>query len=166
MAGRKQDRFIHLNARSTEDRNQTLWASWAIRSSETKVLFIGDTGYSKAIYKNIGERFSSFDFVILPIGGYEPRKLMWMSHVTPEEAVSIGEDVRALTLIASHWGTVSSLSDEPTWEPPKRFLSAGSKNGFSDEAVWVMKIGESRPLLQRANTSFQGTLRDKAARRP
>lgn len=36
-----------------------------------------------------------------------------MSHTTPEEAVTIGIDVRAKTLVASHWGTVSSLEDEP-----------------------------------------------------
>ena len=137
---------VHDSARSIGDRNQTLWASWAIESSETKIIFIGDTGYSEAIYKKIGKRFSSFDFAILPIGGYEPRELMWMSHVTPEEAVLIGRDVRAKTLIASHWGTISSLSDEPAWEPPVRFLKAGLRDGFSDEAVWTMKIGGSRPL--------------------
>ncbi len=45
---------------------------------------------------------------------------MWMSHVTPEEAVTVGKEVGANTLIASHWGTIN-LSDEPPWEPPRRF---------------------------------------------
>ncbi|MEN8167898.1 MAG: MBL fold metallo-hydrolase, partial [Pseudomonadota bacterium] len=109
---------------------------------------IGDTGYSETIFNSIGEEYGSFDYAILPIGAYEPRELMWMSHITPEEAVAIGKEVHAKTLIASHWGTVSSLSDEPPWEPPKRFKKAGFANGFSNKTLWVMKVGETRPLSQ------------------
>jgi L-ascorbate metabolism protein UlaG (beta-lactamase superfamily) len=69
-----------------------------------------------------------------------------MSHVTPEEAVSIGMDVRAKTLIASHWGTISSLSDEPAFEPPIRFKKAGRDSGFSDKDLWAMKVGETKAL--------------------
>ena len=139
---------VHDSARNTDDHNKTLWSSWAIESSETKVLFIGDSGYSEYIFKNIGKQYGSFDYAILPIGAYEPRELMWMSHVTPEEAVSIGKDVRAKTLVASHWGTVSSLSDEPPFEPPVRFNRAGKDSGFSDQELWIMKVGETRAMLQ------------------
>jgi L-ascorbate metabolism protein UlaG (beta-lactamase superfamily) len=138
---------VHDSARSINDHNQTLWSSWAIESPKRRVLFIGDTGYSKTIYSRIGEKYDSFDYAIVPIGAYEPRKLMWMSHVTPEEAVSIGTDVRANTLIASHWGTVSSLSDEPPFEPPKRFKKAGIDNGFYEQDLWIMKVGETRAFL-------------------
>ncbi len=144
---------VHDSARSIDDRGQTLWASWAIESSGKRILFIGDTGYSDTVFNRIGEQYGLFDYAIIPIGAYEPRKLMWMSHVTPEEAVAIGNDVHAKTLIASHWGTVSSLSDEPPWEPPKRFRKAGSGGGFAGEKLWVMKIGETRPLSQMV--SFQ-----------
>ncbi len=141
---------VHDSARSTDDHNKTLWSSWAIESPEKRLIFIGDTGYSETIYNSIGERYGSFDYAVLPIGAYEPRELMWMSHITPEEAVSIGSDIRAKTLIASHWGTVSSLSDEPPWEPPKRFKKAGLDNGFAEKNLWVMKVGETRPLSQEA----------------
>lgn len=137
---------VHDSARSTSDHNETLWASWAVKGLEKQILFVGDTGYSESIFKNIGDKYNMFDFAILPIGAYEPRNLMWMSHVTPEEAVAIGKDVHANTLIASHWGTVSSLSDEPMFEPPKRFVKAGEDSDFSDRALWVMKIGETRSL--------------------
>lgn len=139
---------VHDSARSTDDHNQTLWSSWAIISPESKVLFVGDTGYSDTIFSKIGKQYSSFDYAILPIGAYEPRELMWMSHITPEEAVAIGNEVHAKTLIASHWGTVSSLSDEPIWEPPKRFRKTGINDGFSETSLWVMKIGETRSLSQ------------------
>ncbi len=137
---------VHDSARSTDDHNKTLWTSWVIRSVEKRIIFIGDTGYSETIYNGIGEKYSSFDYAILPIGAYEPRKLMWMSHITPEEAITIGNDVHATTLIASHWGTVSSLSDEPPFEPPKRFRKAGIASGFAERELWVMKVGETRPL--------------------
>ena len=74
-----------------------------------------------------------------------------MSHTTPEEAVSIGKDVRAKTLIASHWGTLSSLSDEPIFEPPVRFKKAGSDSGFSDKDLWTMKVGETRSIAPIEN---------------
>ena len=140
---------VHDSARSTDDRNKTLWASWVIKSLERKILFVGDTGYSEVIYHNIGEEYGSFDYAILPIGAYEPRELMWMSHVTPEEAISIGTDVRANTLVASHWGTVSSLSDEPSFEPPVRFKKRGNDTGFSDKEMWIMKVGETRAMSHK-----------------
>jgi N-acyl-phosphatidylethanolamine-hydrolysing phospholipase D len=84
---------VHDSARSTSDHNKTLWASWVIESSKKRILFIGDTVYSKTIFNLVGDKYDSFDFAILPIGAYEPRELLWMSHITPEEAVSIGIDV-------------------------------------------------------------------------
>ncbi len=140
---------VHDSARSIDDRDQTLWASWAITSLENRIFFVGDTGYSDTIFDKIGGQYGLFDYAVLPIGAYEPRKLMWMSHITPEEAIAIGKEVHANTLIASHWGTVSSLSDEPPWEPPKRFRKSGIGNGFSEDALWVMKIGETRPLAKK-----------------
>jgi L-ascorbate metabolism protein UlaG (beta-lactamase superfamily) len=138
---------VHDSARSTADHNETLWASWVIESTQQRLLFVGDTGYSNTIFKGIGEKYSSFDVAILPIGAYKPRELLWMSHTTPEEAVSIGKDLHATKLIASHWGTISSLSDEPMFEPSVRFKKAGQNNGFSEQALWIVKIGETKALL-------------------
>ncbi|MFQ3176525.1 MAG: N-acyl-phosphatidylethanolamine-hydrolyzing phospholipase D [Psychromonas sp.] len=139
---------VHDSARSTSDHNQTLWSSWAIESGESNLLFVGDSGYSNEIYSTIGKKFKSFDYAILPIGAYEPRKLMKMSHVTPEEAVLIGVDVKAKTLVASHWGTVSSLSDEPPFEPPIRFRKSALENGFLKNNLWIMKVGETKSMSQ------------------
>ena len=138
---------VHDSARSISDKDKTLWASWVIESSQKRILFIGDTGYSATIFNDIGDKYVSFDYAILPIGAYEPRKLLWMSHTTPKESVSIGKDVRAKTLIASHWGTISSLSDEPMFEPPIRFKKSAVESGFSDKNLWIMKVGETRELL-------------------
>ena len=140
---------IHDSARSTTDQNKTLWSSWGIKSAGRNILFIGDTGYVKELFQNIGEIYGPFDYSIIPIGAYEPRDLMSMSHATPEEAISIGIDTRSKILVASHWGTVSSLSGEPPFEPPIRFLAAGTSKGFSNDALWVMKVGETRAFRQK-----------------
>ncbi len=140
---------VHDSARSISDHNKTLWSSWVIESPQKRVFFAGDTGYSKSIFRRIGEKHGSFDYAIVPIGAYEPRELMWMSHVTPQEAVFIGNDLRANTLIASHWGSVSSLSDEPLFDPPKHLKQSGVENGFNESDLWIMKVGETRPLLNK-----------------
>ena len=144
---------VHDSARSISDHNKTLWASWVINSAQQRILFIGDTGYSGSIFKNLGNKYGSFDYAILPIGAYEPRELMWMSHTTPEEAISIGIDVQAKTLIASHWGTVSSLSDEPMFSPGIRFKQSAADRGLSNNELWTMKVGETRPLLPNNNAN-------------
>jgi N-acyl-phosphatidylethanolamine-hydrolysing phospholipase D len=135
---------VHGSARSAFDKDKTLWASWVIESHQKRFIFIGDTAYSDTIFSTVGAKYGAFDYAILPIGAYEPRALLWMSHTTPEEAVMIGKDVRAKTLIASHWGTISSLSDEPTFEPPIRFKKSAQNQGFKDKNVWIMKVGETK----------------------
>ncbi len=135
---------VHDSARSLLDKDKTLWASWAIVSGEKNYYFGGDTGYS-SVFKEIGKQYGSFDLAILPIGAYQPRHLMWMSHVTPEEAVKVALDINAVNIVGGHWGTIE-LSDEDHWEPPKRFLSAAEIAGFEFEKIWIMKIGEVRHL--------------------
>jgi N-acyl-phosphatidylethanolamine-hydrolysing phospholipase D len=142
---------VHDSARGAFDVDKTLWASWVIESPQQRILFIGDSAYSDTLFTDMGAKYGAFDYAILPIGAYEPRKLLWMSHITPQEAVAIGNDVQAKVLIASHWGTISSLSDEPMFEPPVRFKKSGNDNGFQDENLWVMKIGETRPTLSIKN---------------
>ena len=132
----------HDSGRGLHDKNETLWASWAIISNSKKYYFAGDTGYSP-IFKEIGNKFDSFDLAIIPIGAYAPRELMWMSHVTPEEAIAIGKDINARTIVGGHWGTID-LSEEPLWEPPVRFIASAKNEGYDENNALVMKIGESR----------------------
>jgi len=135
---------VHDSGRGLHDKNETLWASWAITSNSKNYYFAGDTGYSP-LFKEIGNKFGSFDLAIVPIGAYAPRELMWMSHVTPEEAIAIGKDVNAKTVVGGHWGTID-LSEEPLWEPPIRFLASAKNEGYDENNSWIMKIGESRVI--------------------
>ena len=136
---------VHDSGRSLNSIDKTLWASWRMEAGGRNLLFVGDSGFSKDLYGQIGNDHGPFDYVFLPIGAYEPRELMWMSHMTPEEAVAAGRLLRARTLIASHWGTIN-LSDEDMWEPPKRFSRAANRGGFDSDHTWILKVGESRAM--------------------
>jgi L-ascorbate metabolism protein UlaG (beta-lactamase superfamily) len=70
---------------------------------------------------------------------------MGAHHATPEEAVQLGRDLGAETLVAMHWGTVQ-LTDEHPFEPPERFRAAATEAGYAEDRAWLMKIGETRPL--------------------
>jgi N-acyl-phosphatidylethanolamine-hydrolysing phospholipase D len=132
----------HFSGRTPFDRNKTLWASWAIASRTRKVFFAGDTGYG-SVFEEIGRRIGPFDLGLVPIGAYEPASIMRPMHCNPEEAVALGRDIRATTLVAMHWGTVV-LTDEPPFEPPGRFRAAANRAGYPDSRAWVMRIGETR----------------------
>jgi len=137
---------VHFSGRGLSDGNKTLWAGFMLASRHTKVYFAGDTGYHKQVFKQMRETFGPVDVALVPIGAYEPRNLMADIHVNPEEAVAVGRDLGAKSLVAMHWGTVV-LATEPPFEPPTRFRAAGRAAGYADDAVWVMQIGQTRSII-------------------
>lgn len=134
---------VHFSSRGLGDHNKTLWCSWAVCSENKRCFFAGDTAYSPTIFKEIGNRFRSFDAAIVPIGAYEPGNVMKPVHTNPEEAIQVANDVNAGLIIPCHWGTIV-LTDESPWEPPERYRAFAVKNGISDERACIMKIGETR----------------------
>jgi len=135
---------IHGSGRGFFDRNEKLWASYVFSSGTKRVYFSSDTAYGP-VYPEIGRKIGPVDYALVPIGVYEPRKRMKSRHVNPAEALRIGLDLHAKTIIATHWGTIR-LSDEPFEEPPLRFRQAADENGYTEKTAWVLKIGESRLL--------------------
>jgi len=146
---------VHHSGRGLFDMNESLWASWLIRSNNENLYFAGDTAYSKELFEDIGHSYGPFEWAMLPIGAYLPRETMKNNHVNPQEAVQIGIDIKAKNLVAMHWGTFN-LTDEPPEEPPKLFLAAGKELNYASDALWLMKIGETRYLTRpRALVSSQ-----------
>jgi N-acyl-phosphatidylethanolamine-hydrolysing phospholipase D len=132
----------HWSKRSLNDDRKSLWSSWAVTSEKGRFFFAGDTGYFDG-FKEIGKRLGPFDLAALPIGAYEPRKMMHASHMNPEEAVQAALDLGARKAMAMHFGTFD-LSDEPLHEPPERFKQAASDLQFTVDAAWILKVGETR----------------------
>ena len=71
---------------------------------------------------------------------------MQASHCTPEEAVKITNMLISKNILGMHWGTIR-LSAEYPWEPPEKFIQAAKSNGYKDNNIWKMAIGETRSLI-------------------
>jgi N-acyl-phosphatidylethanolamine-hydrolysing phospholipase D len=134
----------HWSARTTWDRNRSLWGGWRLDHPELSFFFAGDTGYS-ADFADTYERLGPVDLAALPIGAYEPRWFMQVMHVNPEEAVRIHFDLHARQSVAMHWGTFV-LTDEPLDEPPHRLRRALTAQQLTENDFWIMRHGEMRHL--------------------
>lgn len=120
----------HWCGRTMWDRNQRLWSSWVIRAGDLKFYFAGDTAYpdSFPLHRQIGDRLGPFHLAALPIGAYAPSYFMKTSHVSPQEAVQIHQDLRVQKSVAIHHGTFP-LSEEAHGEPPRLLEEAARKAG-------------------------------------
>ena len=108
---------VHWSKRSLWNNNESLWGSWSVNIDGFKTWFAGDTGYDDQVFKAIGQRLGPFRLGLIPIGAYAPRYFMADSHVDPQDAVKIHQDIRSRQSMPIHWGTFQ-LSHEPILEPP------------------------------------------------
>jgi len=143
----------HFSARRAGDRNRTLWCGFAFAAEGAGAWFAGDTAYHPE-FGEVGARCGPFDFVMVPIGAYDPRWFMERVHADPEEAVRIYQDVTAPhpqrpspLMLGVHWGTFR-LTDEPMDEPPRRTLARWREAGLEDERLWIARFGETRPVIE------------------
>jgi N-acyl-phosphatidylethanolamine-hydrolysing phospholipase D len=132
----------HFSARSLWDRNRRLWSGWTVAGHDRRFYFAGDTAHYDGL-KEIGERLGPFDLAAIPIGAYEPREMMRMSHTTPEEALDVLADVGGRHLVPIHWGTFD-LADEPPGEPPVRLAAEAARRQLPADRVWILRHGETR----------------------
>ena len=125
----KIDEFIftftpvqHWSARGLFDRNESLWGGWFVKGDKFSIFHAGDTGYSDDFLKT-REKLGSPKYAFIPIGAYDPEWFMSESHVNPEDAIKIMEDLEAERSFGMHWGTFT-LTAEDTLEPPERLKQA------------------------------------------
>jgi L-ascorbate metabolism protein UlaG (beta-lactamase superfamily) len=137
----------HWSMRYPWDRNDALWGGFVVRSSEGTVYHSGDTAFFDG-FAEIGKTFGPIDWAMLPIGAYEPRWFMEPQHMGPEEAVEAARMLDARHLVAMHWGTFR-LTDEPIGEPPVRARAAFAAAGDPGRELWILDVGETRPLRRR-----------------
>jgi len=118
----------HWSARGIFDRNKSLWGGWYFETQNLKLFHAGDTGYSED-FKNIKNKLGKPDYAFIPIGAYDPEWFMTESHVTPENAVRIMEDLGSPYSFGMHWGTFA-LTSEDTLEPYERLKTYTSSIGI------------------------------------
>ena len=120
----------HWSARGLFDRNESLWGAWFISSRDYSIYHAGDTGYSKD-FKETQRRLGSPKYAFIPIGAYDPEWFMSASHVNPEDAIKIMQDLGAKNSYGMHWGTFT-LTAEDTLDPPKRLSEAIKKKNIKN----------------------------------
>ena len=135
----------HWSARGLTDRNQALWASWAVQIGTFKFWFAGDSGYNDKQFTEIGTRCGPFDLALIPVGGYNPRWFMQDMHLNPEEAVQVHTDIHSKYSLGIHWGTFP-LTSETIDEPPKRLKEAAKKLQGSTFVTYSLGETESIPF--------------------
>jgi N-acyl-phosphatidylethanolamine-hydrolysing phospholipase D len=134
----------HWSRRTLWDTNQTLWAGFRLQSKDLHLVYTGDTGYS-TIFEDMARHWSPIDWLLVPVGCYEPRWFMRAQHVNPVEAQQITQDLGARNALGVHWG-VFRLCDEPVEQPMIDLQTAQEHLPESATRIQMWAIGESRVL--------------------
>ncbi len=119
-------RFVpaqHGSGRGLTNRNSTLWGGWVVEHGGRRFYFPGDTSYVAALFKDIRARAGPIDLAALPIGAYQPRRLMRFDHMDPADAVRAHLDLGATRSFGVHWGTYQ-LGDEEPFEAARDLATA------------------------------------------
>lgn len=127
--------------RSWFDKNKALWGSFAISSSDFKIYYSGDTGFSDHFGK-IGDKFTNFDLALLAAGSYEPRWLMESNHMNPEDAVRAHILLNAKKSVIFHIKTFQT-SDEDYFQPQKDLEKAKLKYELETLELVAPRFGEA-----------------------
>ncbi|MDN3593760.1 MBL fold metallo-hydrolase [Zunongwangia endophytica] len=123
-------------------RGNTLWSSFVFEIFGYVFYLGGDSGYSPQ-FKEIGDKFGSFDLAVMECGQYNEN---WPKiHNFPEEMVTAAKDLKAKKVIPVHWAKFT-LATHPWNEPIKRFTKAANDQNLSYVSP---KIGELYELNQK-----------------
>jgi L-ascorbate metabolism protein UlaG (beta-lactamase superfamily) len=113
----------HASGRTAFDKDQKLWAGYALIGAKHRVFFSGDTGLFPALRK-VGERFGPFDVTLIETGQYHAAWPDW--HIGPEQAVVAHQWLRGKLLLPVHWGKFQ-LAYHGWTEPLERVLAAAER---------------------------------------
>jgi len=89
----------HFSGRKFK-RNQTLWASYILKTHSENIFLGGDSGFDTH-FKEIGDKYGPFDIAILECGQYNE---MWgYIHMLPKQVVQAAIDLKTKVLMPVHW---------------------------------------------------------------
>lgn len=136
----------HFSGRGL-NRNQSLWASYALQVQGYKLYLGGDSGYDFH-FKEIGKQHGPFDLSILECGQYDKN---WSQiHMMPEETVQAAVDLNSKLLLPVHWGKFT-LSLHAWNSPIQRATAHAEKLGVNYATPLIgepFTLGESAPTTR------------------
>ena len=102
----------HSSSRHFLDRDKALWGGFMIKTPKHRIYFSGGTGYHHGKhFRMIQAKLGRPDIAILPLGSYEPRRIMQPFHMNPDDAVKAHRDLGARLSIGMQFD-VFGLGDE------------------------------------------------------
>jgi L-ascorbate metabolism protein UlaG (beta-lactamase superfamily) len=115
----------HFSGRSLFNRFETLWSSFALKTTNHNIYYGADSGWFDG-FQEIGEAYGPFDFTMLEVGAYNES---WADiHMGPDNAVRAHLALKGKLMMPIHWGTFN-LALHPWKEPIERLLKgAHEKN--------------------------------------
>jgi L-ascorbate metabolism protein UlaG (beta-lactamase superfamily) len=126
----------HASGRVNPQRDETLWAGYALRGTNHRAWYSGDTGFHESLTE-IGARLGPFDVTLIESGQYDPLWPDW--HLGPEQAVLAHRRVRGRAMIPVHWA-LFKLANHGWTEPGERVLAAARCYGVD---VLLPRPGEA-----------------------
>ncbi|MFT7589551.1 MAG: L-ascorbate metabolism protein UlaG (beta-lactamase superfamily) [Limisphaerales bacterium] len=117
----------HFSGRGLRDRTKSLWGGWVFEHGNEKIWFSGDGGFGRH-FKEIGERFGSFDLAFMECGQYNEK---WrLIHMFPEESVQAALIAKVKKAIPVHWSAFA-LAQHPWKEPAEQFHKHAAIKGLN-----------------------------------
>lgn len=130
----------HGSGRGLRDQNQALWGGFSILSDAGHAYFAGDAAYSEH-FKQIAARLTPPKLALLPIGAYEPRRLMQYLHMNPDDAVKAHLDLQAEQSVAIHH-RMFQLTDEEMFAPEQDLHTALSHYQVPEQQFVCLEEGQ------------------------
>lgn len=137
----------HFSGRGFK-RNNTLWASYVLKSEKLNLFLGGDSGYDTH-FKAIGKQFGPFDIAILENGQYD-KKWKYI-HLLPEDLPKACSDLNTKRLLPVH-NSKFKLANHPWKEPLQKITENAGK--ISETKIMTPKIGEI-VYLNNENQAFE-----------
>ena len=132
----------HFSGRGLKP-NQSLWASFLVKTSDYTLYVGGDGGYDTH-FAEIGNRFESIDLALLENGQYD---INWrFIHTLPNETIIAAKDLNAKRMMPGH-NSKYALGNHAWDEPMKRLSELHNENDFM---MLTPKIGEVVNLRDNA----------------
>ena len=117
------------------------FTGYVIEYHGIKVYFGGDTAYAQPLFVETARRFPKLDLALLPIGPIEPRSIMRVFHMDPQEAVQAFIDLDAQRMVPIHYDTFVNSTDNPG-DALRALGEARQKYSFGEREIVPVGVGE------------------------